>query len=209
MASSINYKDTIFDQSNLTPVHGEPTFKTIHKLQNKIKANAKAVYSNLGRGSHVHIDLVITDVQYALISTISFVYQTHLVPLILQDGTTAHANSNMWIAHTKEVRLFREVTGFEQALVQQIVATVKEFYLADIAIARKSPLMTTWRTRPLTFKKTMVSWLPTKLSIESTSPRIQQIILENRLRLYSLLSKHFLSLMTSMERCIPSPKPLT
>ena len=38
----------------------------------------------------------------------------------------------MWIAHTEEVRLFREVTGVEQALVQQIVGTVEEAYLAYI-----------------------------------------------------------------------------
>ena len=40
---------------------------------------------------------------------------------------TANANSNMRIAHTEEVRLLREVTGVEQALVQQIVD-----YLEDI-----------------------------------------------------------------------------
>ena len=44
----------------------------------------------------------------------------------------AHANSNMRITHTKEVRLFREVTGVEQALVQKIVGTFEEAYLADI-----------------------------------------------------------------------------
>ena len=38
----------------------------------------------------------------------------------------------MRITHTKEVRLFREVTGMEQALVQQIFGTVEEAYLADI-----------------------------------------------------------------------------
>ena len=38
----------------------------------------------------------------------------------------------MPIAHTEEVRLFREVTGLKQALVQQIIVTVKEAYLADI-----------------------------------------------------------------------------
>ena len=38
----------------------------------------------------------------------------------------------MRVAHTKEVHLFREVTGVEQALVQQIVGTLKESYLADI-----------------------------------------------------------------------------
>ena len=38
----------------------------------------------------------------------------------------------MRIDHTKEVCLFREVTGVEQALVQQIVDTVEEAYLEDI-----------------------------------------------------------------------------
>ena len=38
----------------------------------------------------------------------------------------------MRITHTKEMGLFQEVTGVKQALVQQIVATVEEAYLADI-----------------------------------------------------------------------------
>ena len=38
----------------------------------------------------------------------------------------------MRIAHTEAVCLFREVTGVEQALVQNIVAMVKEAYLTDI-----------------------------------------------------------------------------
>ena len=38
----------------------------------------------------------------------------------------------MWVAHNKEVRLFREVTGVEQILVQKIFGTVKEAYLVDI-----------------------------------------------------------------------------
>ena len=38
----------------------------------------------------------------------------------------------MLIAHTERVRLFQEVTVTEQALVQKIVSTVKEGYLAVI-----------------------------------------------------------------------------
>ena len=59
-------------------------------------------------------------------------YPTHLGTLVILDGTTAHTNSNMWITHTKRVRLFQEVTGVDQALLQKIVATVKEVYLTDI-----------------------------------------------------------------------------
>ena len=38
----------------------------------------------------------------------------------------------MRIAHTKSVRLFREVTGVEQALVQKYLGTVEETYMTDI-----------------------------------------------------------------------------
>ena len=38
----------------------------------------------------------------------------------------------MRITHTEEVSLLREMTGAEQALLQQIVGTVEKVYLADI-----------------------------------------------------------------------------
>ena len=68
---------------------------------------------------------MLTDAQYALISPTPFFYPTHTGPIIITEGTTAHANPNMRIAHTEEVRLFREVTGVEQALVQKIVGTLE------------------------------------------------------------------------------------
>ena len=132
MASNINYKGTLFVQSNLTPIRGEPTFETLHNIRNEIKANAKSVYSNIGGGAHGQLGLVLTEVQCALIFPTHFVYPTHLGPFIIPDGTTAHANSNIQIVHTEEVRLFHEATGVEQALVQQIVGTVEEEYLVDI-----------------------------------------------------------------------------
>ena len=39
----------------------------------------------------------------------------------------------MRISHTEKVRIFREVIRVVQALVQQIVSTVEEAYLADIS----------------------------------------------------------------------------
>ena len=44
----------------------------------------------------------------------------------------------MRVAHTEEVRLFCEVTGLEQALVQKIVGVVEEAYLADICNKTKN-----------------------------------------------------------------------
>ena len=68
MKSNINYKNTIFEQVNLTHINSEPTFKMLHKLRNEIKANSKALYSNIGEGAYGHLGLVLTNMQYALIS---------------------------------------------------------------------------------------------------------------------------------------------
>ena len=77
----------------------------------------KSVYSNLGIGTHVHLGLELSDVQYALILNTPFVLPTQPGPLIIPDGTTTHENSNMRIAHTEEVCIFCKWMGFKQALV--------------------------------------------------------------------------------------------
>ena len=107
-----------------------------------MKSNAKAIYSNLGGGAHGHLGLVLTEVQYTLIYPTSFVYLTHPGSLLIPDGTTDHANSNMWIAHTNEVCLFPEVTGVEQDIIQHIVGTVEAADLEDIRIRTKNSTTT-------------------------------------------------------------------
>ena len=132
MTNSINYKENLFERDNLTPIRDETTFENLHKLQNNIKANTKSVYFNIRGGAHGHLGLVLTNAQYALISLTPFIYLTPPGRLIIPDGTTDHPNSNMRITHTKKVRLFWEVTGVYQSIVQQNVSTVKEAYLANI-----------------------------------------------------------------------------
>ena len=39
MEIPINYRENLFEKAKLTPIRGEPTFKTLHKLQNEIKDN--------------------------------------------------------------------------------------------------------------------------------------------------------------------------
>ena len=107
MTRYINYKDTLFERTNLTPICGEPTFETLHKILDKIKANVKSVYSNIGGGAHVHLGLVHTNGQYALISPTPFVYPTHPGPFIILGSTTVQANYNTRIVYAKRVHLFR------------------------------------------------------------------------------------------------------
>ena len=72
MMSNINYKYNLFEKSSLTPIRGEPTFETLHKLWNKIKANANYVYSNILVGGHGHLVIVLTEVKYALVCPTPF-----------------------------------------------------------------------------------------------------------------------------------------
>ena len=63
-------------------------------MTHEIKAKDKSIYSSLGGGAHGHLGLVLTNAQYALISSTPFVYPTHPGPLIILDGKTTHAYSN-------------------------------------------------------------------------------------------------------------------
>ena len=95
MTSSGNYKYTLFKKANINPICGKSTFKRIHKVRNKIKANAKFAYSNLGGGAHGQLGLVLTNTQYTIILPTPFVYLTQPGPLIIPGCTNAHNNSNM------------------------------------------------------------------------------------------------------------------
>ena len=90
------------------------------------------MYSNIGGGVHVRLGLLLDNIECVLILDTPFVYPNHPDTLIVPDGMTSHINSNMRIAHTEEVRLFREVMVLQQALIKYIFSIVKEAYLADI-----------------------------------------------------------------------------
>ena len=129
MSSTVNYRDTHFERANLTPIRGEPTYETVHKLWNEVKANARSVYSNLGGGTHGHLGLVLTTAQYAAISTTDFTRPDHPGPLAIPSAATVVQRSTLQDAHIEDLRVFCEVMGVEQALIQQIVATIYAMYL--------------------------------------------------------------------------------
>ena len=119
------------DLTSLPSVANLPS-KPSKNFQSETKANANSVYSDPGGGSRGHLGLVITTLQYVLISPIIFVYQNHPGPLVIMYGTTAHTNSNILIVHTNRMSLFQEVTGVKQALEEKIFFMIKEAYLVDI-----------------------------------------------------------------------------
>ena len=69
---NIDYKETHFEKSELTPIRVEPTYPTLELLLKELKANALNVHSNLGGGAHGHLGLVIRPASYAHLSAIPF-----------------------------------------------------------------------------------------------------------------------------------------
>ena len=49
---TVNYREKIFEHTDLTKITGVLTYETLHLIQSKIKANAMAVHSNIIVGQH-------------------------------------------------------------------------------------------------------------------------------------------------------------
>ena len=132
MTSTVNYRDTHFERANLTPIRGEPTFETVHKLWNEIKANACSVYLHLGGGTHGHLGLVLKAAQYADVSNTFFTRPAHPGLLVIPPVATAFQTSTIRDAHLEALRVFCEFMGVEQVLIQQIIARIDAAYIPDV-----------------------------------------------------------------------------
>ena len=81
--SDLNYRETLFEYPDLSPFHGEPTYKSRRVLFKQIKANAKFVHNTLGSDQHGHLGLVSTAQQYALLSPHPYIQTVRPPPLII------------------------------------------------------------------------------------------------------------------------------
>ena len=130
--TGINYKETYFLHKELTKIHGEPTYETIHNLHKEVKANAASVPSTLGGGALGHLGLAITPEQYALISNAAFVRPNHPGPLVIPPNLTQAQIQAVRDQHVEQLRLFNEVLAVESALRQQINGAIESTYLNAI-----------------------------------------------------------------------------
>ena len=70
--STIDYVSVFFPHKTVEKIHGQPNYRMITKLQQKIKVNASSVPSNLGGGLYGHLDLVLPTSKYNSISGCHF-----------------------------------------------------------------------------------------------------------------------------------------
>ena len=130
--NSVNYRETCFPKQDLTRYPGRPNYESLHQMQLELKANAISVHSNLGGGNHGHLGLLMTNQQYTLIVNTPYVRPVHPGTFVLAGGEKRVQVDALQRTHDEIIRVFHEVRGVEQALIQQIVAAVDACYIISI-----------------------------------------------------------------------------
>ena len=64
---------TFFEYPTLPKIHGEPDYKQLRNLKDKLKTNATKISSDLGGGGYGHLGLVLSRSEYANISAMAYV----------------------------------------------------------------------------------------------------------------------------------------
>lgn len=116
-SDTVDYIKTYFVHSMLTNIHGEPTYSNLKTLKDQLKANASLISSDLGVGNRGHLGLVLTDVEYDIISPRNpYIRPLHPGILNIPINATQHAAIRLWDDHKEDIRLFRETVNIENSL---------------------------------------------------------------------------------------------
>ena len=128
-AATPDYRNTLFETSNL-PVHAEePDYTIIRDWHNILKSNAMKVHTRLFGGQHGYLALLLSPAAYALIFAANVVRPVHPGALLIPLGATQHIIRTMQAINKEDLRLFRECQGVEAALQQQLIEAVDPMYL--------------------------------------------------------------------------------
>ena len=128
----IDYINTSFEYPLLDKIHGQPTFTTLTRLKQQIKANAQSVSSDLGGGGHGHLGLVLSPTEYALVSNTPYAIPAHPGAFLLPRNTDPAEAVRRREAHHERIRKFRESLDINKALIRQIVAAIDKTYLDEL-----------------------------------------------------------------------------
>ena len=129
---NINYKTDLFEHERLTPIVGKPDYISLQRLKKQIKANAQAVPSTLGGGNHGMLGLVLSEVEYALVSAVAFVREPYPGDLTFPTNTTNLQSKVIENVYKKRMSKYETCIGVEKALRQQIVKAIHEDWLEPL-----------------------------------------------------------------------------
>jgi hypothetical protein len=106
-----------FPNPVLPKIDNEPTFDDIQITTCLLNANAISIPSMAGGGAHGHLGIIMTQVEYAAISTSPWVepYNLNAIPII-PPGTTATDAAKIGRMHAECRRIYMNRINVDQAL---------------------------------------------------------------------------------------------
>ena len=122
----------IFEYPSLPKIHGEPDYKQLKNLKDKLKTNATKIPSELGGGAFSHLGQLLSTTEYANISTTPYVRPIHLgvleIPLTSIDCVERRRRNK----HKRLIDLFHETVNLENALKKQLTEAIDGLYLEEL-----------------------------------------------------------------------------
>ena len=118
-----------FEYLVLTNVHGPLTYTSLKIIKDELKANTASIHSNFGGGTHGHLELVLTQPEYSLISAIPYLRPVPPALLAIAPGTTQHDSNRLCNNHKEYLRLFCEAVDLEKALLKLLSHVFPAIYL--------------------------------------------------------------------------------
>ena len=117
MVASIDKILKAMPHSSIPPIIGQPTYPSIHKIQQYLSSNATSIQYNLGCGTLDLIYITLSPTVYATLLATLFVFPPNPGATVTIPSTaTASKFSSIRRAHDESQEIFKEYDNTDQAL---------------------------------------------------------------------------------------------
>ena len=119
-----------FENPNIPPINGEPTYSTLHAIHELLNLNAVSVTTNLGCSTLGHLCLTLSPTIYATLSTARVVPPLNpgATPVV-SSGAIGPEAASIRYSHNAATLDFNTFSNVECALRQQLLGAIEDTLL--------------------------------------------------------------------------------
>ena len=129
---TVDYAASYFKYKTPTTIQGAPTNKTLKRLKQELPENASSVESDLGGGDHGYLGFVLTDAEYATVTSTPFVLPTYPATLTIPTGTDQVQALILQEIHKDAKNAYYECKNVEKALQRHVQDAIEDKYLESL-----------------------------------------------------------------------------
>ena len=129
---AVDYATSYFKYKTPTPIQGAPTNKTLKRLKQELRENASSVESDLGRGDHGYLGLMLTDAEYATVTATPYVPPTYPATLKIPTGTDQVQALNLREIHKYAKNAYYKCKNVDKSLQRHVQNAIENKYLESL-----------------------------------------------------------------------------